>query len=201
MTESPKHRFSQKTADFFRRFTPSPGNSSIWKAQETADFRRKPKIFAENRRKPQIGLRHLRCITFSSSLLGAIVLQTDSFCRTNYAVAVTDFSYSGVNSGVFRCRSCNSAWVFLRVRNIRKGLELVDTKYYLQRKFRKVWVSINSCPQNLVLPPPPPQTGPKMKKNCTNQYKILKIVTFCGGGEAILWTKRFYGHLGVSEKF
>ena len=53
----------------FRRKTPCPGNSSIWRAQETADFRRKPKIFAENRRKPQIGLRHLRCITFSSALL------------------------------------------------------------------------------------------------------------------------------------
>ena len=49
--ESPKRRFSQKTADF-RRFTPSPGHSSIWRAQETAescgfsqnpeDFRRKP---------------------------------------------------------------------------------------------------------------------------------------------------------------
>ena len=38
------------------------------KPQETADFRRKPQIFAENRRKPQIGLRHLRCVTFSSAL-------------------------------------------------------------------------------------------------------------------------------------
>ena len=38
------------------------------KPQKTADFRRKPQIFAENRRKPQIGLRHLRCVTFSSAL-------------------------------------------------------------------------------------------------------------------------------------
>ena len=30
--------------------------------------RRKPKIFAENRRKPQIGLCHLRSVTFSSAL-------------------------------------------------------------------------------------------------------------------------------------
>ena len=37
--------------------------------QETADFRRKPKIFAESRRKPQIGFRHLRSVTFSSALL------------------------------------------------------------------------------------------------------------------------------------
>ena len=139
MTESPKRRFSQKTADL-RRFTPSPGNSSIFgvggggqktyrtperwelapkvarqklgqlaifyrisvergqfqgpwkfkispppsnlrrfdpplrsptfggrrKPQKTAD--RKPKIFAENRRKPQIGLRHLSCVTFRSAL-------------------------------------------------------------------------------------------------------------------------------------
>ena len=72
---NPKRRFfSQKTADFradspgnsgiwraqetaenrrfSRRFSPhSPGNSSIWRAQETADFRRKPKILAENRSK------------------------------------------------------------------------------------------------------------------------------------------------------
>ena len=39
------------------------------KPQKTADFRRKPQIFAENRRKPQIGLRHLRCVTFSSALV------------------------------------------------------------------------------------------------------------------------------------
>ena len=38
------------------------------KPQKTADFRRKPKIFAGNRGKPQIGLRHLRCVTFSSAL-------------------------------------------------------------------------------------------------------------------------------------
>ena len=51
-----KRRFSQKTADF-RRFTPSSGNSGIWLAQETAENRRfsqKPKIFKEDRRKPQI---------------------------------------------------------------------------------------------------------------------------------------------------
>ena len=38
------------------------------KPQKTADFCRKPKIVAENRRKPQIGLRHLRSVTFSSAL-------------------------------------------------------------------------------------------------------------------------------------
>ena len=30
--------------DFRRRVTPSPGNSSIWRAQKTTDSRRKPKI-------------------------------------------------------------------------------------------------------------------------------------------------------------
>ena len=40
------------------------------KPQKTTDFGRKPKIFAGNLRKPQIGLCHLRCVTFSSALLG-----------------------------------------------------------------------------------------------------------------------------------
>ena len=40
--------------------------------------RRKPQIFAENRRKPQIGLRHLRCVTFSSAL-EAFYLQLELF--------------------------------------------------------------------------------------------------------------------------
>ena len=41
-----------------------------------------------------------------------------------------------------------------------------------------------------------------MRKNFTNQYKILKIDTFSGGGggtQFYVWTKRFYGHLGVSN--
>ena len=37
-------------------------------SQKTADFRRKRRFFAENRRKPQIGLRHLRSVTLSSAL-------------------------------------------------------------------------------------------------------------------------------------
>ena len=48
---------------------------------------------------------------------------------------------------------------------------------------------------------PPPEKGPKMSKNCANRYKIFQIDTFSGGGggEATLWIKRFYGHMGVSE--
>ena len=38
-----------------------------------------------------------------------------------------------------------------------------------------------------------------MRKNCTNQQKIHKIDTCFGGGDTILWTKRCYGHLGVSD--
>ena len=40
-----------------------------------------------------------------------------------------------------------------------------------------------------------------MRKNCTNQRKTLKVDTFSagGGGTTVLWTKRFYGHLGVSD--
>ena len=63
--------FSQKTADF-RRFTPEILEIQAFrgrrKPQKTTDSRREPKIFAENRRKQQIGLRHLRSVTFSSSL-------------------------------------------------------------------------------------------------------------------------------------
>ena len=80
--ESPKRRFSQKTADF-RRFTPSPGNSSIWRARETAENRMQ--IFAENRRfsqksrNPQIGLCHLRSVTLSSALILAVSLVFQNF--------------------------------------------------------------------------------------------------------------------------
>ena len=40
-------------------------------------FARKPKIVAENRRKLQIGLRHLRSVTFSSALLLKVTWKTD----------------------------------------------------------------------------------------------------------------------------
>ena len=60
--------------------------------------------------------------------------------------------------------------------------------------FRKVWVSIKFLSAKFGVTPPPPRKGPKMRKNCTNQYKILKIDTFSGGGKrdcmdkTILWT-------------
>ena len=63
-------------------------------------------------------------------------------------------------------------------------------------KIRKVWVSIKFLSAKFGFTTPPPQKkGPKMKKNCTNQKKILKIDTFLGGGgehnfmdKTILWT-------------
>ena len=58
--ESPKRRFSQKTAEF-HRFTlllEIQAFGGRRRLQKTADFRRKP----------QIGLRHLRSVTFSSAL-------------------------------------------------------------------------------------------------------------------------------------
>ena len=62
----PKTQILAETTDFriFTLFLEIP----VWRAQETADFRRKPKIFAEDHRKPQIGLRHLRSVTFNSAL-------------------------------------------------------------------------------------------------------------------------------------
>ena len=56
---------------------------------------------------------------------------------------------------------------------------------------RKIWF----------YPTPPP---PKRAQNEEKLYKLLekssKLTLFRGGGgNAILWTKRFYGHLGVSD--
>ena len=44
---------SQKVSEYLRRFTPSPGNSSIWRAQETAENRRFSQETEDFRRKPQ----------------------------------------------------------------------------------------------------------------------------------------------------
>ena len=54
------------------------------KPLKTAGFCRKPQIFAENRRKPQIGLCHLRCVTFSSALqvVEAHLSCFDLFCSS-----------------------------------------------------------------------------------------------------------------------
>ena len=65
-----------------------------------------------------------------------------------------------------------------------------------QDSIREVWVSIKFLSAKFgFTPPPPPPKGPKMRKNCTNKYKILKIDTFSGGGgerdftdKTILWT-------------
>ena len=53
--ESPKRRFRRKPQTFadFPRFTPSSGNSNIWRAQETAENRRFSQETEDFRRKPQ----------------------------------------------------------------------------------------------------------------------------------------------------
>ena len=124
-----KRRFSQKTADF-RRFTPSPGNSSIWRAQETADFRREPQIFAENRRKLQIGLCHLRCVTFSLALRKALArfwkvrfrTVSGSCVAVGFTVEKGSQESSLLPEGVLREGFPGGAWntLFLRARFSRR---------------------------------------------------------------------------------
>ena len=46
---------------------------------------------------------------------------------------------------------------------------------------RKVWASLKFVSAKFGFTPTP-RKGPKLRKNCTNQYKILKIDTFSGGG-------------------
>ena len=62
------------------------------------------------------------------------------------------------------------------------------SKFSKQREgllFRNVWVSIKFLSAKFGFTPPP--KGPKMRKNCTNQKKILEIDTFSGGGETQLY--------------
>ena len=64
-----------QNADFCRKpqiFADSPLLLEIpafWRAQETAENRRFSQKTEDSRRKPQIGLRHLRSVTFSSALV------------------------------------------------------------------------------------------------------------------------------------
>ena len=62
-----------QNVDFRRKLQIFADSPFSWKLRHlegagNADLRRKPTIFTENPRKPQIGLRHLRCVTFSSAL-------------------------------------------------------------------------------------------------------------------------------------
>ena len=61
-------------------------------------------------------------------------------------------------------------------------------KTYSEVDFLKVWVSIKFLSAKFGFTPPP-RKGPKLRKNCTNQYKILKLTLFPGGGGGA----RFYG--------
>ena len=51
------------------------------KPRKPQNFRRESKILAGNRKKPQIGLRHLRSVTFSSALIevATILEETSGF--------------------------------------------------------------------------------------------------------------------------
>ena len=71
----------------------------MWTAQETTDFRSKPKIFAENRRKLQIGLHHLRSVTFSSAL--SLLQMMHRFFHMVLVNLVLQFG-----SGPLSCFSC-----------------------------------------------------------------------------------------------
>ena len=63
----------------------------------------------------------------------------------------------------------------------------------------KVWASIKILVRKFGFTPPPPKKGPKWGKTVQISIKSSKLTLFRGGGDAVLWTKRFYGHLGVSE--
>ena len=47
----------------------------------------------------------------------------------------------------------------------------------------------------------PPPNRAQNEEKLYKSVKILRLTLFPGGGggNAILWTKRFYGHLGVSD--
>ena len=69
-----------------RRFSQIHPFSWKFKHLEGAGFRRKPKVFAENRRRPQIGLRYLRCVTFSSALVFAISYRCQKTCVSSIQI-------------------------------------------------------------------------------------------------------------------
>ena len=72
MTEREREREREPKTQTFaetRRFSQIHPFSWKFKHLEGTGNHRKPQIFAENRRKPQIGFRHLRCVTFSSALV------------------------------------------------------------------------------------------------------------------------------------
>ena len=71
----------------------------------------------------------------------------------------------------------------------------------LDRIQKRLGVHIISVCKIWFLPPPPP---PKRAQNEEKLYKSVEDPQnwhfLWGGGNAILWTKRFYGHLDVSEE-
>ena len=68
--------------------------------------------------------------------------------------------------------------------------------------FRKVWVSIKFLSAKFGVTPPPPKRAQNEKKlyKSVENPQIRHFFRGGGGGNSILWTKRFYGHLGVSDQ-
>ena len=59
-----------------------------------------------------------------------------------------------------------------------------------------------SCPQNLVWPAPrPPPKQAKTRKNVQNQYKVLKIDAFLGGGGNRNLMDKWLVHIWASLKW
>ena len=88
----------------------------FWECQhvEGAGNRWKPQIFAGSRRKPQIGLRHLRSVTFSSALK-KLFFFTARLCRGSHANNVIMRARKRSGEGVVRRNGCPKG-CFWRVR-------------------------------------------------------------------------------------
>ena len=84
-----------QNADFAenRRFSQIHPFSWKFKRLEGAGNRRKPKILAENRRKPQIGLCHLRCVTFGSALITVTDFIFSEFITVTVSVTDPDSNF------------------------------------------------------------------------------------------------------------
>ena len=106
LRDGPKMTDQVQNADFRRKpriFADSPPpilletqtSGGRRKPQKTADVRRKLKILAENRKKPQIGVCHLRSITLSAAL------QEFSFGVKPYLWSREEFSRSKFSGRVF----------------------------------------------------------------------------------------------------
>ena len=115
-------------------------------------------------------------------------------------VAVKTSELSEFLSAYYSCAKPNGAF-YLKMRRPVKGNPWATAWQEFWRAYaqRKVWVSIKFLSAKFGLTPLP-QKGPKWGRTVQTSRKSSNWHFFGGGGaNAILWTKRFYGHLGVSE--